>query len=117
MCAGNANAKHCASLVAWDELAHGREVSQPLPANSGRHRKRTQLAGPDLFNSQGCAGEEDLHLSANQVRQCGPTAPIGHVNHVDARHHLEQLAGHVARSCDARRGHVEFARIGLGVSN
>ena len=48
------------------------------------------------------AKEHDLHLSANQVGQCGRTAAIGHVNHVDAGHHLEQLAGHVARSCDAR---------------
>src|SRR5262249_20361739 len=33
---GNANAKHYARLVAWDELVHGRDVWQPLPASGGR---------------------------------------------------------------------------------
>src|SRR5512132_64565 len=41
---------------------------------------------------------------------------IGHGNHVDAGHHLEQLAGHVRRGPGARRPHVEFAGIGLGVN-
>src|SRR6476620_3014342 len=39
------------------------------------------------------------------------------MNHIDAGHHLEQLASHVARSPVAGRCHVGFARVGLGVSN
>ena len=35
-----------------------------------------------------------LHLSAEQIGQV--TAAIGHVDHVDAGHHLEQLAGDMA---------------------
>ena len=45
----------------------------------------------------GSGGEHDLHLPAEQVGQRGPGAAIGHVNHVDAGHHLEQLAGHMSR--------------------
>jgi hypothetical protein len=39
------------------------------------------------------------------------------VHHVDASHHLEKLAGHVARSRDSRRSYADFARIGFGVGN
>jgi hypothetical protein len=39
------------------------------------------------------------------------------VLHVDAGHHLEQLAGHVHRGSDAARRKVDLARIGLGVGN
>jgi hypothetical protein len=40
---------------------------------------------------------------------------VGHVDHVDARHHHQQLSRHMCASPVADRCHVEFARIGLGV--
>src|SRR5262249_15602347 len=36
--------------------------------------------------------EQDLHLPAEQIGKRGYAAAIGHVQHVDASHHLEQLA-------------------------
>ena len=39
----------------------------------------------------------NLHLSAEQIGQRGRVAAIGHVDHVDAGHHLEQLAGDMGR--------------------
>jgi hypothetical protein len=39
------------------------------------------------------------------------------VSHVDAGHHLEQLARYVVRASGAGRRHVDLARIGLGVGN
>ena len=39
--------------------------------------------------------EVDLHLSAEQISQRRRLAAIWHVDHVDAGHHLEQLAGHM----------------------
>ena len=65
----------------------------------------------------GVVGEHDLHLSAEQIGQRGRRAAIGHVHHVDAGHHLEQLAGHVREPADAGRRHVDLARIGLGVGD
>ena len=48
------------------------------------------------------AGEHDLHLSAEQIGKRRRRAAIGHVNHVDAGHHLEQLAGHMGAAADCR---------------
>ena len=82
-----------ARLVARHEFAHGRDVRQRLRARRGGHRQRAQLAGPDVLDRRGQAVEHDLHLPAEQIGQRRRRAAIGHVNHVDAGHHLEQLAG------------------------
>ena len=58
-----------------------------------------------------------LHLSAEEIGQRRPGAAIRHVQHVDAGHHLEQLAGHVDRGSDAAGREVDLARIGLGVGD
>jgi hypothetical protein len=39
------------------------------------------------------------------------------VQHVDAGHHLEQLAADVDRGSNAGRSHIELARIGFGIGN
>jgi hypothetical protein len=46
-----------------------------------------------------------------------PLAAIGHVLHVDAGHHLEQLARHMGPGSAATRGHVDLARISFGVGD
>ena len=46
--------------------------------------------------------EHDLHLPAEQIGQRGRPAAIGHVHHVDAGHHLEQLAGDMGASSRCR---------------
>jgi regulator of RNase E activity RraA len=56
----------------------------------------------------------NLDSPAEQVGQRSHRAAIRHVLHVDARHHLEHLAGDVARAANARRGHVQLAGLGLG---
>ena len=85
----------CARLVARHEIANGRDVRQHLRARRGGHRQRAQLAGPDVLDRRGHGIEHDLHLPAEQIGQRGRRAAIGHVDHVDAGHHLEQLAGHM----------------------
>ena len=62
-------------------------------------------------------GEKDLHLSAEQIGERGRAAAIRHVHHVDAGHHLEQLAGHMGPGPVAGRRHVDLARIGLGIGD
>ena len=59
--------------------------------------------------------ERDLHLSAEQIGKLA--ALIGNVNHLDAGHHIEQLAEHMVGAADAGRRHVDLARIGFGVGN
>src|SRR6516165_8887675 len=59
----------------------------------------------------------DLHLSGDQIGYQLTSATIGHVNHVDTGHHLEQLAGDVRHGSAARRRHVDFAGIGLGIGD
>ena len=53
---------------------------------------------PALMYSIDAAGQgSDLHSVRRSDRSVrGRTAAIGHVNHFDTGHHLEQLAGHVA---------------------
>ena len=58
-----------------------------------------------------------LHLPAEQIIQRRRHAPIGDMHHVDAGHHLEQLARNMAAGGGARRRHVEFAGMGLGVGD
>ena len=106
-----------ARLVARHEIAHGRNVRQRLRARRGGHRQRAQLAGPDVLDRRRHGGEHDLHLPAEQIGERGRRAAIGHVDHVDAGHHLEQLAGHMGRGPVAGRRHVDLARIGLGIGD
>ena len=44
-------------------------------------------------------------------------AVVRHMEQVDAGHHLEQLAGNMGEVAGAVRGHVDLARIGLGISD
>src|SRR5260221_4727447 len=39
------------------------------------------------------------------------------MNEIDARHHLEELAGDMDRGSDTAGRHVDFARIGFGISD
>ena len=100
---GRADAEPRARLVARHEIAHGRDLGQRLRARRGRHRQRAQLAGPDVLDRR-----------RSRCRTCTCTCPpmqigerrrraaIGHVHHVDAGHHLEQLAGHMDARCRCR---------------
>ena len=58
-----------------------------------------------------------LHLPAEQIGQRRRRAAIGHVDHVDAGHHLEQLAGDMLRRAVAGRRHVDLAGIGFGIGD
>ena len=92
-------------LVARHELVHRRNVRQRIATRvalvtaSARSWPARMYAIVD-----GHGVEHDLHLPAEQIGHRSSTA-IGHVHHVDAGHHLEQLAGHVGRGADAGRRH------------
>src|SRR5262249_60786370 len=66
------------------------------------------FATPDIPNRCDSGGEVDLHLSAEQIGERRPATTIGHMNHVGAGHHLEQLAGHLGDRADALRRHVDL---------
>ena len=66
---------------------------------------------------EGGVGEQNLHLACQQSRESGSVAAIGHVNQVDASHHVEQFTGEMAHAADTSRPHVHLARVGLGVSD
>jgi len=91
--------------------------SGPFPAYRSRDRQWAQLAGPDLLNRQRRAPEQDLYLSAKQVSHHRAPATIRHVNHFDASHHLEQLAGYMAGGSDTGRSQIDLARAGLGIGD
>src|SRR5262245_18710145 len=101
-------------VASRNEVAHGRDIRQPLPSPGARHGQGAQLAGRDLLNRQRRGAEEHLHLSAQQVAHHGAAAAIRHVDHLDSGHDLEQLAGHTAGSSNAGRAETALARIGLG---
>jgi hypothetical protein len=60
--------------------------------------------------------EEDLYLPAKQVGNRRRAAAIGHVHHIDAGHHFEQLAGHMWRAPGAGRRHM-ILRGSLGIGD
>src|SRR5262249_14928496 len=106
-----------ARLVAWHELSHSWDARQRVRARRGRYGEGAQPASPDILNRCDSAGEVDLHLPAEQVGEYRPGTTIGHVNHVDAGHHLEQLAVQMRPTSDAYRRHADLARIGFGISD
>jgi hypothetical protein len=57
---------------------------------------------PDLMYSidDDVDSKRHLHLPAEQAGERCPPAPIRHVLHVDAGHHLEQLASDMGRAPD-----------------
>jgi hypothetical protein len=89
-----------------------------------RHRREASLrgegddadaAGPVVRNERRRAEDADRHLAADEILHRRPAAFVGHVNHVDARHLLEELPGHVLAASRARMGERELARIRLGI--
>src|SRR4051794_13296686 len=66
-------------------------------------------------SSQGA--KVDLHLSSCQIGDGWCVTAIGHVNHVDARHHLEKLTGDMVRAANASRCHGELAWAGFSVGD
>src|SRR5205085_4444851 len=80
------------------------------------HRQRPQLSGPDVFNGCGHDSEGHVDLATEQVGDCGATAAIRHVRHVDASHCLEQLAGQMIGCADAGGRYVDPAGISLGIT-
>ena len=61
--------------------------------------------------------EHNLELPADQIGKRERLAAVRDVDHVDAGHHLEQLAGDMERTPGAARRHVDLARIGLGIGD
>src|SRR5262245_53056795 len=112
-----ADAIPCARLVAWHELSHSWDARQRVRAHRGRYRERPQPAGLDVLNRHERRDEQDLHLSAEQVRYRRRSAAIRHVHHVDPRHHLEQLARHMGCGSVAGRCHVDLAGVRLGIGD
>src|SRR5262245_15338587 len=61
--------------------------------------------------------EHDLRIARKQAGKGSRRTTIWHVQHVDAGHDLEQLAGEMLRAPDAGRGHVDLALIGPRISD
>ena len=61
--------------------------------------------------------EVDLHLPAEEIRDSGRPAAIGHVGELGAGQHHEQLADDMGGVADAGRRHVDRARVGLGIGD
>src|SRR6516162_503907 len=56
-------------------------------------------------------------LSAEQIGERGRYPAIWHMNHLNAGHHLEQVASEMGGGSDITRRYGEFARIGLGMGD
>ena len=57
--------------------------------------------------------EGGLDLPAEEIDQHGAGTTIGHMDHFDAGHHLEQFAGEVAAGASAERGEIELPGLAL----
>jgi hypothetical protein len=80
-----------ARLVAGHEFVHRGDAGQSPGALPRRHGERAQRPRPDVLDRRQHWREVELHLSADEIDQRGPSAAIRHVHKVDAGHHLEQL--------------------------
>jgi len=114
---GCAKSQPGARLVSRHKITDGRNFRKRIRTLCSRHRQGAEFAGPDVFDRRGHGGEHDVHLPREEVGECGRRAAVRHVVHVDAGHHLEQLARNVGATADAGRGHIDFAGIGFGVGD
>jgi hypothetical protein len=64
------------------------------------YRQWAQLACATVFKRRSHTSEVDLHQSTEQVAERGRSTAIGHVNHVDAGHHLRH-------ACDLKGLHCQ----------
>src|SRR5262245_16862477 len=101
-----ADALPIARFVAWHELSHGRDVRQRLRASGRGDRERAQPASPDIFHRFDSGSEHDLHPPGDEIGDRRAATTIGHVNHVDAGHHVEQLAREMGRGSLPRAASV-----------
>ncbi len=110
-----------AGLVAFERrtagLFHSGHVRQRWRAGGTGHRQRLELARLDLRHGRGQVVEHHVHVAAHHVQQGRTRAAVGHVQHVGAGHALEQFAREVDGGAVAAGGHVELARMGLGVAD
>src|SRR5260370_21962048 len=113
----SADPKPATRLIARQELAHGRDVRQRVRARRGRYRQRAQSTRPHLLDRFDNGGEHDLHLTGDEIGDRGAAATIGHMNHIDAGHGLEQLARQVQRGALPSRRHGGLTRLALSVSD
>src|SRR5262249_61701957 len=114
---GRADAGPRARLETRHKVAKWRDVGKRRQPCRGGHSQRAQPAGPDMFDGGGHVVEHDMHLSANEIGQRRGRSPIRNMQHVDAGHHFEQLAGHVRNGTVARRSKTDLARMSLSVGD
>src|SRR5262249_57752133 len=93
------------------------QVGLWVRARRRSHRQCAQLAGPDIFDRRRWGLEHELNLPAKEVSERRRRPAIRYVQHVDASHHLEQLAGDVLGSSVAGRSHIDLAWVGPCVGN
>jgi hypothetical protein len=70
-----------------------------------------------MLDRSGHSGEANLQVPCEQIGQRRRGAAIGHMDHVNVRHYLEQFAGQMSDAPNSRRGHGDFARVSLGVND
>jgi hypothetical protein len=100
------------SLVA--RLVDGRHVRQLGAASQRGHAERAQLARLDVWYRRRQVAAEHLHLPGNHRLHRWRRALVGHVQQVDAGHHLEVLTRQVGRTAVAAGRERKFARFLLG---
>ena len=61
--------------------------------------------------------DRGLHLSTDEIGDKRRRATIGHMKHVDACHHLEQLTGHMRGRADTERCQGHLTGVGFSVSD
>ena len=97
--------------------AIGGSVRRVAAALERGDREPAQLAALDQRQHRADVVEHDVDAAGDEVVERGPGAAIGHVQHLDAGHALEQLAGEMDRGAVAGRGEGDLARVGLGVGD
>ena len=98
-------------------LGHGRDIGQIGDALRRADRERPQQAALDRRQRGAERVEHQLDIARYQIGQRRACALVGDVDHVDAGHLLEHLAGQMNGAAGAGRSEIEFSRVLLGVGH
>src|SRR5262249_55213872 len=83
---GSTNSLPTNTVKVGYELCYRRQLGQYVRAFERGHRKRAQLACPNMLDRCRKRIEHELHLTGKKIGKRRTSAPVWHVQHVDLGH-------------------------------
>src|SRR5205807_10293910 len=108
---GRADPVPAACRVSRHKFRNSGNLWRSIRTSRSSNPNRNEFGGSDVLDDLRDRSKSYRYLSTKEIGHV--TSFIRHLDHIDASHHLEQLAGDM-RSCpEAGRGYIDLARICL----